>query len=756
MTDEPHSLGAGDLGSELHGDLNPPPKLVPRWVPAERMDETWLPSYFRPQYDVLDRSLADASQTLARLGDLIQQYTPATITSRETNVRWMIQSTTNSIAISEKQQAQSVPDGSQLLPNQAIILQLTGRGSLNVEYWDSSLYPGGGAASPDLLILTTAKSIDPAWLVWEFRTNELIDLQLTRARDGAIIPRVNRNQLFGLWLPLPDSEEQARRANTVRGIIRENQSLIRAQAIIESAKRTQRVFIVTGVTIQDRLRQFEEYLLGEDWITPGSLFSIERVEGQQKFVIQRIQRGRQGSSIGSVITRRPMEIEADREWLEWSSNSDGIWKIFNSLLGKDDLPRRIMGAMVGYLSSDLTQGAGIPKSLPAFDIWRQLFRSIWDLQGTLSPSDWGQIPGIWLTQDRGDAWSSVDQRPPRTDARLQSRHSEAEESQLIEFIRHVSRPILALKAIHEGEVVRVFLILGPDQTDDPTKALALLEGYSSILAGNLNLATHFVAEAAQRESLRRLSWLRHQMEAPIGMASNALADIKAFLLNHEELASELVPSKDVANKLASRPGMELSDYTIAARLRVVERELGKLNILSERIRELSQIGEDEAMVALDVARLVVAAAEDHKDLVPGLVLRTIGVTTSIVVNGKKEQLAWVFGQVFFNACREFKEQRTLEPCLTVTINVVNGAVNIEVRDNALPTADSLPPNPFQEGVSKYRGPGGGTGRGLTMAREFVAVHGGHCSLEENRDSNGNRLSGATFKLSLPLIAEGVA
>ena len=149
-----------------------------------------------------------------------------------------------------------------------------------MEYWDSSLYPGGGAARPDLLVLTTLASTDPAWIAWELRTNDLVDLQLDRARRGTTVPRIDRSLLFSLWLPIPPPEKQIESGNTLRGIIRENQSLSRAQEMIEAARRSQRDFVVTGATLQDRLAQFEDYLLGEEWIWPGSLFSLDRIEGE--------------------------------------------------------------------------------------------------------------------------------------------------------------------------------------------------------------------------------------------------------------------------------------------------------------------------------------------------------------------------------------------------------------------------------------------------------------------------------------------
>jgi hypothetical protein len=328
-------------------------------------------------------------------------------------------------------------------------------------------------------------------------------------------------------------------------------------------------------------------LLGEQWISPGSVFSVDRIEGTLRFTVRQIQRT---STPGR--SEMPVSIEAtnsDKEWIEWCDGTESAWRVFNSFLHKDDLPAAILTRLVaGTQLNDALHDLKL-SALPKFNVWRQVYRSVWDLQGGLNPSDWSQLLEIWQPIFGGQVASS----PERTLAREidTSRATlKTPESFIIAAVRDISRPVLGLKAVHEGEVVRIFLIIGPDQADDPLHAAALLEGYASILSENLNRATHFTAEAAQKESMRRLSWLRHHLNGPIGIASNALDDIRRYLSDNPQVGDALVPNPDLANRMAARPGRDLSDHTLRARLNVIEREISNLKALSDRIGQLSEFG----------------------------------------------------------------------------------------------------------------------------------------------------------------------
>ena len=328
--------------------------------------------------------------------------------------------------------------------------------------------------------------------------------------------------------------------------------------------------------------------------------------------------------------------------------------------------------------------------------------------------------------------------------------SEKPESTLIAVIRQISRPVLALKAVYEGKVARVFLIVGQDQTDDPLHTAALLEGYASILSENLNRATHFAVEAAQKESLRRLSWLRHHLNGPLGIASNALDDIKGFLKHNPEIAKQLVPNPEIANKMAARPGRSIGHHTLHARLNILEREITNLKGLSDRIKQLSEIDAIDLTAVVDVAALLRERAEERRELVAGLVVDNNACKSPVLVVGNSGYLGDAFNELLFNACREFREYASADPAIIISAIAVGDHAIITINDNALPAGEHMPANPFGEGVSKYRGAAGGTGLGLTIVREIAAIHGGRCLLEENRAQDLSRIPGVTFTMTLPL------
>src|SRR2546427_68320 len=81
---------------------------------------------------------------------------------------------------------------------------------------------------------------------------------------------------------------------------------------------------------------------------------------------------------------------------EWCTSPERPWQLFNSLLDKEDLPPEIVAQIVANTESDSALPDLHLSALPTFDRWRQVYRSVWDLQGVLSPSDWSQMLEIWL------------------------------------------------------------------------------------------------------------------------------------------------------------------------------------------------------------------------------------------------------------------------------------------------------------------------------------------------------------------------
>ena len=96
------------------------------------MVEVWLPDYFRPEYDTLDESLADASLRWVKLGDLVAQYSAAVSSTSETNLRWRAQATTTSLEIREPLASGHASTTDVVLPDNAIIVRLGGASLIQV------------------------------------------------------------------------------------------------------------------------------------------------------------------------------------------------------------------------------------------------------------------------------------------------------------------------------------------------------------------------------------------------------------------------------------------------------------------------------------------------------------------------------------------------------------------------------------------------------------------------------------------------
>src|SRR5262249_11681526 len=164
--------------------------------------------------------------------------------------------------------------------------------------------------------------------------------------------------------------------------------------------------------------------------------------------------------------------------------------------------------------------------LPGFDFFNQAI----ELHREDTLDELGAKQGLasgWLAFQQGRAGAA--ETSDLTTAREEDQNALGGDwfaDQLFAWLRSIFRPAVALKVLRHGEIAGVYILFGPDQVENPDGARALLTGYGERLSEVLSQPAEIIDEAARRESLRRLSWVMHQFNGPIGRAMNAVEDLQ--------------------------------------------------------------------------------------------------------------------------------------------------------------------------------------------------------------------------------------
>ncbi|MCI0390302.1 MAG: HAMP domain-containing histidine kinase [Acidobacteria bacterium] len=720
------------------------PVLGAMWVSPARLADDWRPSYFDPIYDVIDHTLRTATPPLRRLGEFVKPYQSQEESAAAANPRWIVRIDQGRIRVKDAATSTPIVDlsGLQPLPDRAVLVSRLGLNKADCVYWGSDIYPGGGCVSPEVIVLTPAGGVDAAWLVSEMQ-NEFFRLQSRRAMQGSVVPRLMTERLLDLWVNEPSVEERQRLASAVR--------------INQTAQLEQQEFVLTGATFEDRRRQFEEYLLRQPWVDRHAVFFVEASTQDRRadlFIVRPI-----GSPSGRRKSRQEVGLrpqnqpDAAKHWRDWYWNADNHWKIFNSLMGVDELPTFLLLRMLEWLSSH--HPAQIVQSglLPSFAVWRQIVEGRRDPEETLGPSAWDEIRSDWLEAANPKLGKSFPQQNDHLSSHSEDATTNNDSGKIVSWLRAVYRPALALKLVRDGQVAGAYIAFGADQADEPQKVRALLDGYGAVLSSAFYRSPEIINEAARLESLRRLSTVLHRLNGPIGRAASALDDIQQFLQERGDIAAELLPNPEAARRRAAMNKGAESENSLAARVGVIQRAIDEIRKTSDQINKLRRVQGNLERSAIDIAGLAYKRAQACRDQIPELEVDLSECQDSILVWANEESLVKAIDEVLVNACRELKARNTRSSLLRVRM-IANGEdVRIEISDNGLPADCDLIAHPFEEEASAYFGSGQGTGLGLTIVREVFQAHGGRCDLRPNYDGQGSRLDGVTFEAVLPIYKE---
>jgi signal transduction histidine kinase len=236
------------------------------------------------------------------------------------------------------------------------------------------------------------------------------------------------------------------------------------------------------------------------------------------------------------------------------------------------------------------------------------------------------------------------------------------------------------------------------------------------------------------------SWLRGLRHAEVA-AEQARSDALRLSETRRAHAERLA----IVGRLASGVAHEINNPLafVKANVGVLHRELfGPSPLSASEAREILE----ETSVGIDricqiVADLKSLAGEgrdelepvDLRDLVDGAVRLVsvrlpaglkilVEVPRGLLVRANRRKLSQVLLNVLVNAAEAIDEAKTVNPCLSVRSNVLEGGVALCIEDNG-PGISSEALQHLFEPFFTTKAPGKGTGLGLALSREYLAAFG---------------------------------
>ncbi|MDM4018187.1 sensor histidine kinase [Roseiconus lacunae] len=716
------------------------------WVSPQRLIGRWQPEMFRAEYLELDRELRGSNEYVA-LREFV--HIDTAVANDSTSPRWRADTLEikRSYGTSRDVSRGSLPDYS--LPAEAILVARRWASEPSVHYWNESLYSGGGTASPNLWVLASNSGESIAWLEREL-SSEIGLRQLQRAGIGSVHNMLSSDLLLDIQVRRRDIDE--RRA--LNEVLLRN---LRSDMYSASYRALRRPIILTGETFEERLREFERFLSEDTLFDSADAFFVEaatRNESSNLFVIRSIgQRDDHSDASGEFLDTDTSEVDAAwRNWY-WSDFDENPYRIFNSLLFPEfRLPNHLLTRTTAARLSFAPEGELGRFGVPGFEAFASAFDDSFDLTGEFSESEFADN---WLESNEqlgltAEIESLCEQFGVPSEEVGQLARDNGFVSQLGVWATATYRPALAVRVIREQRIAGAYLLFGSPQTSAANESYGWLDDMGMAFQEILSPPPQIVEEAARRESLRRLSWLMHQINSPVGKARRALQDIHEFLQHQPTLAEQLVPDKETVQKrLQTRQNADPSRFTLASRLAHAMKQIEDVRRVAYQVKRLKRVQGELPHREFDLIPLLRERIHTCAEGNVGLDV-DVDLPKSLQVTGNAESIREAIEEVLHNACREMAEHHVTKSTIVVRTWVDDSHVHFSISDNGLPAGATLMNDPFEEDASTYAKKGRGSGLGLAIVRETFAAHGGDCSLTENYDGDGERISGVTFSASMSI------
>ncbi|MEW8552651.1 MAG: HAMP domain-containing sensor histidine kinase [Candidatus Thiodiazotropha sp.] len=618
-----------------------------------------------------------------------------------------------------------------LVPEDSLVVNPMLSEGIEATFWSRAIFDDRTVAPASYYLLQGRDGASIAWLLDELRS-PTCELQLRRATIGSVSPiRFSLQELLNiriLWRPYAEREQLSQKAID---------KLTRHAAVLsverEFAKHRDDLprLVLTAATFEERLRQFERLVLDHGLIEDGSGYFIEAAtqdKASDLFLVRPLGQASVGADTYPTEKIRPQgSPDADRKWRQWywDNEVDSTVEIFNSLGEPQELPTYVIARTTARFEQNSCPFSGtflLPDYSTFFEAVDSGREEVLDEYAAATALK--------------HAWDRLNDNVP-------------EASVLLDWCRKVYRPAVALKVLRGKTVAGVYLLFGADQLLEPSTAYMRLEALGRQLADLLGQPGEVIDEAARRESLRRLSWMMHQLSGPLMRMDNVLDDLTTFLKRHPDIGEELLPDEKSASTQAAMNSVPITEYSLSSRVGAMADAANEIRRLRYQIRRFKNSQRELELVSMNMMQILDGVARRAKEQVQNLDVSLEGAR-GVFVSVDREIIDAALGEVINNACREFSSRNVEHPRLRLTLERSKRRVRISVEDNAFPIAGKLIENPFDEDASSYSQQAKGTGLGLAIVRESFHRHGGRCFLRVNINAQGERVDGVTFEAELPM------
>lgn len=717
------------------------------WVRPENIFDSLHPERYSSEHETLSSWLSNHSD-----GKFIHIYSAFAVYKRSfkhgtksSNIYWHIRQDKDKFII-EMMHVDPKEGRYLLLPDEAIII---GRLSDNVcptLYWSSELIAGSAYVDSDSIILVPVQKNTYQWVAIELR-NEVAQQQLKLASVGPSIDRLSINSVMNIKVPAPNEEECNEKNEVVRNELLNLVKIAESAEQLDAAKKTVKQVLLTGATFEERITQFEEYLIQQRFFNEKKSFFAENVGddnnivnymirplraswsiGQQTFdgnhdktIVNSVQNSSQ--DLNDVIVQ--YDARSDNDWLSWINDVNGSdYKLFN--VGNDTY-----GIPDNITTSILRQFYGSRIATDNEFCTFKVFPAYTSFIDLLQIDDEDTFDDI-VTGDNISAYTA---------ALITNKTAR-------QTLYDLYSPALAIKVIRDNKLVGVYIFISDYEPDRQQEIEPILNGYGTELSKLVSQISEFVSDAARRESLRRLSSVMHRLNGPTGRATNAIQDIQTFLENNPEICDRLIPDDATAKGRARMLDEPLEMHSLRSRLNDIYCAVEDIRKVSYQVRRLKLVQGDLEKIPCDAVSIIEQGLLSINRIIPELRTEIIA-SNKYIVNINSDVITAAIEEVLSNSCREMKEHSVKQPELKIYISKIDNYIQFRIIDNGLPTESALISNPFDEDASKYARSGRGSGLGLTIVRETFLRHGGNCDLYENKSKDGVRFDGVTFEATLP-------